>query len=89
MFIHFLLAMLPIIWLIIVIKRIKDGRTCSLSDRFDHYSHWSTLWKQKIIDVLTGGLEGFAMGNLANLSGYRGSSVYLQLGRTYEKHGTY
>ena len=42
------------------------------------------LWKQKIIDVLTGGLEGFANGNLANLSGYRGSSVYLQLGRTYK-----
>ena len=40
------------------------------------------LWKI-IFDVLTGGLEG--LHGWSNLSGYRGSSVYLQLGRTYAK----
>ena len=66
MFIHFLLAMLPIIWLIIALSGLKMA------------GHVACPIALIICN-----------GNLANLSGYRGSSVYLQLGRTYEKHGTY
>ena len=88
MFIHFLLAMLPIIWLIIALSGLKmAGHVACPIALIITVIEALFLWKQKIIDVLTGGR--ICNGNLANLSGYRGSSVYLQLGRTYEKHGTY
>ena len=62
MFIHFLLAMLPIIWLIIALSGLKmAGHVACPIALIITAVEALFLWKQKIIDVLTGGLEGFAM----------------------------
>ena len=62
MFIHFLLAMLPIIWLIIALSGLKmAGHVACPIALIITVIEALFLWKQKIIDVLTGGLEGFAM----------------------------
>ena len=62
MFIHFLLAMLPIIWLIIALSGLKmAGHVACPIALIITAIEALFLWKQKIIDVLTGGLEGFAM----------------------------
>ena len=62
MFIHFLLAMLPIIWLIIALSGLKmAGHVACPVALIITVIEALFLWKQKIIDVLTGGLEGFAM----------------------------
>ena len=62
MFIHFLLAMLPIIWLIIALSGLKmAGHVACPIALIITADEALFLWKQKIIDVLTGGLEGFAM----------------------------
>ena len=62
MFIHFLLAMLPIIWLIIALSGLKmAGHIACPIALIITVIEALFLWKQKIIDVLTGGLEGFAM----------------------------
>ena len=62
MFIHFLLAMLPIIWLIIALSGVKmAGHVACPIALIITAVEALFLWKQKIIDVLTGGLEGFAM----------------------------
>ena len=62
MFIHFLLAMLPIIWLIIALSGLKmAGHVVCPIALIITAVEALFLWKQKIIDVLTGGLEGFAM----------------------------
>ena len=62
MFIHFLLAMLPIIWLIIALGGLKmAGHVACPIALIITAVEALFLWKQKIIDVLTGGLEGFAM----------------------------
>ena len=62
MFIHFLLAMLPIIWLIIALSGLKmAGHVACPIALIIPAVEALFLWKQKIIDVLTGGLEGFAM----------------------------
>ena len=62
MFIHFLLAMLPIIWLIIALSGLKmAGHVAGPIALIITAVEALFLWKQKIIDVLTGGLEGFAM----------------------------
>ena len=62
MFIHFLLAMLPIIWLIITLSGLKmAGHVACPIALIITAVEALFLWKQKIIDVLTGGLEGFAM----------------------------
>ena len=62
MFIHFLLAMLPIIWLIIALSGLKmAGYVACPIALIITVIEALFLWKQKIIDVLTGGLEGFAM----------------------------
>ena len=62
MFIHFLLAMLPIIWLIIALSGLKmSGHLACPIALIIKAVEALFLWKQKIIDVLTGGLEGFAM----------------------------
>lgn len=62
MFIHFLLAMLPIIWLIIALSGLKmAGHVACPIALIITVVEALFLWKQKIIDVLTGGLEGFAM----------------------------
>ena len=61
MFIHFLLAMLPIIWLIIALSGLKmAGHVACPIALIITVIEALFLWKQKIIDVLTGGLEGFA-----------------------------
>ena len=61
MFIHFLLAMLPIIWLIIALSGLKmAGHVACPIALIITAVEALFLWKQKIIDVLTGGLEGFA-----------------------------
>ena len=62
MFIHFLLAMLPIIWLIIALSGLKTAGyvACPIALIITAVEALF-LWKQKIIDVLAGGLEGFAM----------------------------
>ena len=62
MFIHFLLAMLPIIWLILALSGLKmAGHVACPIALIITVIEALFLWKQKIIDVLTGGLEGFAM----------------------------
>ena len=62
MFIHFLLAMLPIIWLIIALSGLKmAGHVACPIALIITAVEALFLWKQKIIEVLTGGLEGFAM----------------------------
>ena len=62
MFIHFLLAMLPIIWLIIALSGLKmAGHVACPIALIITAVEALFLRKQKIIDVLTGGLEGFAM----------------------------
>ena len=62
MFIHFLLAMLPIIWLIIALSGLKmAGHVACPIALIITAVEALFVWKQKIIDVLTGGLEGFAM----------------------------
>ena len=62
MFIHFLLAMLPIIWLIIALSGLKmAGHVACPIALIITVIEALFLWKQKIIDVFTGGLEGFAM----------------------------
>ena len=62
MFIHFLLAMLPIISLIIALSGLKmAGHVACPIALIITAVEALFLWKQKIIDVLTGGLEGFAM----------------------------
>ena len=62
MFIHFLLAMLPIIWLINALSGLKmAGHVACPIALIITAVEALFLWKQKIIDVLTGGLEGFAM----------------------------
>lgn len=62
MFIHFLLAMFPIIWLIIALSGLKmAGHVACPIALIITAVEALFLWKQKIIDVLTGGLEGFAM----------------------------
>lgn len=62
MFIYFLLAMLPIIWLIIALSGLKmAGHVACPIALIITAVEALFLWKQKIIDVLTGGLEGFAM----------------------------
>ena len=62
MFIHFLLAMLPIIWLIIALSGLKmAGHVACPIALIITAVEALFLWKKKIIDVLTGGLEGFAM----------------------------
>ena len=62
MFIHFLLAMLPIIWLIIALSGLKmAGHVACPIALIITAVEALFLWKQKVIDVLTGGLEGFAM----------------------------
>ena len=62
MFIHFLLAMLPIICLIIALSGLMmAGHVACPIALIITAVEALFLWKQKIIDVLTGGLEGFAM----------------------------
>ena len=56
MFIHFLLAMLPIIWLIIALSGLKmAGHVACPIALIITVIEALFLWKQKIIDVLTGG----------------------------------
>jgi lactate permease len=62
MFVQFMLAMLPIIWLIIALCGLKmSGHIACPIALLITMAEALFLWKQKIIDVLTGGLEGFAM----------------------------
>lgn len=62
MFIQFILAMLPIIFLIIALSGLKmSGHVACPIALLITVAEALFLWKQKIIDVLTGGLEGFAM----------------------------
>ncbi len=70
MFIHFLLAMLPIIWLIIALSGLKmAGHVACPIALIITAVEALFLWKQKIIDVLTGGLE--------DLQWQSGQSVWL------------
>ena len=56
MFIHFLLAMLPIIWLIIALSGLKmAGHVACPIALIITVIEALFLWKQEIIDVLTGG----------------------------------
>lgn len=62
MFIQFILAMLPIIWLIIALSGLKmAGHIACPIALVITIIEALFLWKQKLIDVLTGGVEGFAM----------------------------
>ncbi len=62
MFIQFILAMLPIIWLIIALCGLKmAGHIACPIALIIAAAEALFLWRQKLTDVLTGGLEGFAM----------------------------
>ena len=61
MFIHFLLAMLPIIWLIIALSGLKMAGHVACPIALIITVIEALFMEAKIIDVLTGGLEGFAM----------------------------
>lgn len=62
MFTKFILAMLPIIWLIIALSGLKMAghKACPIA-LIITTAEALFLWKQRLTDVLTGGLEGFAM----------------------------
>lgn len=62
MFTKFILAMLPIIWLIIALSGLKMAghKACPIA-LIIAATEALFLWKQKLTNVLTGGFEGFAM----------------------------
>lgn len=62
LFVNFILAMLPIIWLIIALCGIKmTGYKACIIALIIAAAEALFLWKQEAVDVATGGLEGFAM----------------------------
>ncbi len=62
LFVNFILAMLPIIWLIIALCGIKmTGYKACIIALVIAAAEALFLWKQEAVDVATGGLEGFAM----------------------------
>lgn len=62
LFVNFILAMLPIIWLIIALCGMKmTGYKACIIALIIAAAEALFLWKQEAVDVATGGLEGFAM----------------------------
>lgn len=88
MFIKFILALLPILWLMLALSGLKmpGYKACPISLAITLVLAL-LLWKMPLVDALTGTLEGAAMGIWPICLVIIAAIFHLQPDGTYKKYG--